>query len=141
MIPRWTLGDRLRKALEQSSVSIDEMAEQLGVTDRTVRNYMNDATPVRRVMITEWARVTGVPIEWLLTGAGTSNDPAHPATPPSQTRRVGDQGQRVIGDPVEPKTLREPAADVTGKGLPFRNRWDSPRVHRMRPEDGTAVAA
>lgn len=67
-IPQFTIGDRLRKARKHAGLDIDQMAELLGFSDKTVRNYENEATPIKRASISAWALATGVPFEWLLTG-------------------------------------------------------------------------
>ncbi len=64
-VPQWTLGDRLRKSLNFADISDEQMAAELGVTTRTLRNYMTDTTRPRRSQVRDWARMTGVPLEWL----------------------------------------------------------------------------
>jgi transcriptional regulator with XRE-family HTH domain len=64
-VPQWSLGDRLRKALEFGKVSDEQMAAILGVTDRTVRNYTTDTTTPKRGVLKLWAEATGVPLDWL----------------------------------------------------------------------------
>ena len=79
-VPRWTLGDRLRKARECAGLSTAEIAEVLEVTDRTVRNYETGATPIKRPALRVWAMRTGVPYVWLTTGEEPSDNPGGPAS-------------------------------------------------------------
>ena len=67
-IPTFTLGDRLRKAREHAGVSVDEMAAILDVSDRTVRNYEGDKTPIKRPSVVAYAMRCNVPIDWLIAG-------------------------------------------------------------------------
>lgn len=67
-IPTWTVGDRLAKALDHADVSVQEMAEYLGISRNTVGNYIAGRTHARRGTVLAWALRTGVPAEWLLTG-------------------------------------------------------------------------
>lgn len=67
-IPTWTLGDRLAKALDISNVTVQEMADELGVSRTTVSNYMHGRTHPSRSVGRIWALRTGVPFAWLITG-------------------------------------------------------------------------
>ncbi|WP_233568398.1 helix-turn-helix domain-containing protein [Frigoribacterium sp. PhB118] len=66
-IPRFDLADRLRKARETAEVSQDEMAEQIGVSRRSIVRYEGGATVPRSALLL-WSMRTGVPMEWLLNG-------------------------------------------------------------------------
>lgn len=68
-IPTWDLGDRLGKSLKHAGVKVGEMAEYLGVSRNTVGNYTNGRTAPDRRTLLLWAMRTGVPFEWLQTGA------------------------------------------------------------------------
>jgi len=59
----------MRKALQHSDVSVQEMASYLGVTRNTVGNWTNGRTGPGTQTMRLWALRTGVPLEWLLTGA------------------------------------------------------------------------
>jgi transcriptional regulator with XRE-family HTH domain len=75
LIPVWTLGDRLRKAREVAGMDAEIMAQHVGVTDRTIRNYETDTTPVKRSVILGYSMATGVPVEWIETGVTPPSDP------------------------------------------------------------------
>jgi len=62
------------------------MAASIGVTDRTVSNYELDSTRAPKLVINHYALLTGVSVEWLLTGSDT--DPATECQPRRPWRRV-----------------------------------------------------
>ena len=66
VVPAWTLGWRLKRALDEGRVSAGEMALYLGVNRATVSRWMNDvgAQP-KRAYVTLWAERCGVDLEWL----------------------------------------------------------------------------
>ena len=65
----WDLADRLRKSLRVSGVGVQEMAEELGMERNTVGRYINGHSRPARPTLIVWAMRTGVPLEWLETGA------------------------------------------------------------------------
>lgn len=69
-IPEWTLGWRLQRSLAHAGVSIDEMAEELGVSRQSVSRWLNEHGMPRRAYLKLWALRTGVPLEWLVSGGG-----------------------------------------------------------------------
>lgn len=71
-IPEWTLGWRLQRSLAHAGVSMDEMAEELGISRRMVSRWINEHARPRTAYLKVWALRTGVPLEWLLTGGGIS---------------------------------------------------------------------
>lgn len=74
-VPEFHLGDRLSKALDVAGVSVQEMAEYLGVSRNTVSNYIHMRTPVSLGTLRLWAFRTGVRLEWLITGNGDGPEP------------------------------------------------------------------
>lgn len=42
------------------------MADDIGVTDRTISNYELDSTRVPKLVVKQYALRTGVPVEWLM---------------------------------------------------------------------------
>lgn len=85
-VPQWTLGDRLRKARHEAGIDITDMADDIGVTPRTISNYELDATRAPKLVIRQYALRTGVPVAWLEGGT------FHPE---------GDNVRVIIGYPAE----------------------------------------
>lgn len=69
-IPQLTLGWRLKMALGDE-VSVQEMADYLGVSRQTAGRWMADkgAAP-KRAFVVQWALRTGVSLKWLESGVG-----------------------------------------------------------------------
>lgn len=74
-IPQWTLGDRMRKSLHHADVSVQEMADYLGVTRSSVGNWINDHIEPRMQTLRLWSLRTGVPLEWIRTGVEPAEGP------------------------------------------------------------------
>lgn len=72
-IPTFDKSDRLAKALQHAHVSVQEMADEIGVSRNTIGNYINRRTPIPRAAVTVWALRTGVPREWLESGQGPAD--------------------------------------------------------------------
>lgn len=72
-VPTWSLGDRLRKALEHADLRAGDMAEYLDVSRNTIGNYMAGRVKVPEAVILAWSMRTGVPPGWLKSGVA---DPA-----------------------------------------------------------------
>ena len=75
-IPRWDLADRMRKALRDADVPVQEMADYLEVGRNTVSNWINGHNPPPRAALRLWAMRCGVPYEWLRDG--TEGSPFSP---------------------------------------------------------------
>lgn len=72
-IPKFTRGDRLRKARELTGMNSTDFAAHIGVSQKTVNNAEADRTEkVRKIVINAWALATGVPAAWLETGEANS---------------------------------------------------------------------
>jgi len=79
VVPDWTRGWRLRRALEYAGIGVAEMADELGVSRQTLTRWMhNDGVPIRSVYLKQWALRCGVPLEWITEGstAGYEDDKA-----------------------------------------------------------------
>ena len=101
-IPEITLGWRLQMALGDRKVQ--DMADILGVNRATIGRWMHDrgAAPKRGYLL-QWALITGVDAEWLLTGkAPRPGDP--------------DEGPEVHRLGLEPRT-RWLSAYAGGSGV------------------------
>lgn len=64
-VPAWTLGERLTKAREHAGISIDDMAQRLGVSSRTIRNWEGQAVRVTRTTQMAYSIETRVPLDWI----------------------------------------------------------------------------
>jgi transcriptional regulator with XRE-family HTH domain len=64
--PRVTLGWRLQISLAHGDVSVQQMAEELGVSRSTVSRWLNEhGAPPRVAFLKQWALRTGVAYDWL----------------------------------------------------------------------------
>lgn len=68
VVLEFDLADRMRKTLRHTGISVQQMADYLGVSRNTVGSWINGHTPPDRRTILLWAMRTGVPVEWLETG-------------------------------------------------------------------------
>ena len=68
LVPEFDLPDRMRKALRTSGMTVQEMADYLGVTRTTVSNWINGHVPPSKQSQRLWALRTGVSFDWLQTG-------------------------------------------------------------------------
>lgn len=68
-IPVFSIGDRLRKARERVGMSQSAFAHELGISPRTVSSCEREEFGVKRSTVMAWSMRTGVPYEWLQTGA------------------------------------------------------------------------
>lgn len=76
-IPEWTLGWRLQRSLAHAEISVEEIADEMGVSRSTVSRWLNDrGAPPKAAYVKMWAFRTGVPFAWLSdtdpTGRGGS---------------------------------------------------------------------
>lgn len=72
LIPQWTVGDRMAKALDVAGISRQEMADYLGVDRNTVGNYLHGRTKPNRRTLLLWASATGVDLVWITSGGADS---------------------------------------------------------------------
>lgn len=81
VVPDWTVGWRMQRALTHAGLHVEEMADELGVSRSTVSRWVNDKGPVRPIYLKQWALRCGVPFEWLQTGAvGPAGQGSHGST-------------------------------------------------------------
>lgn len=90
-VPRWDLADRLRKALREAGVSVQEMAEYLEISRNTVGSWINGHHRPRPSDLKQWAMRTGVSYPWLTYGE-----------PPKSLPRV-DSNHQPAGLSTEPR--------------------------------------
>lgn len=79
VVPAFTQGDRLRKARTYAGLTVAELSERAGMSEKTVNNYEGDRVKTRRPTLIAWALATGVSLEWLETGAQPHHGPPPPA--------------------------------------------------------------
>lgn len=73
VVPGWTLGWRLQRALAHAGLTTEEIAAELGVSRSTISRWLNDrGAPPRPVYIRMWALRCGVPYGWLKEGDTTT---------------------------------------------------------------------
>jgi len=80
-IPEWTLGWRLQRSLAHAELSVQQMANELGVTRSTLSRWLNDHGHEPRLSyIRRWALITGVPLSWLVAEEAPDggDDPSEP---------------------------------------------------------------
>ena len=63
--PGWTVGDALRRGLDNAGIGVGEMAGYLGVNRGTVGGWLNDRHMPSPQTLRLWALRTGLPYEWL----------------------------------------------------------------------------
>lgn len=70
VVPDWTIGWRLQRALAHAGIQAGDIAVELGVSRATVSRWLNDKgdTPLRWAYIDRWSELTGVPAVWLCHG-------------------------------------------------------------------------
>lgn len=78
-VPEFDLADRMRKALRTADMGVQEMADYLGVARNTVSTWINGRIVPNRQTVLLWAMRTGVPLEWLESGA-YGQSPTPPTT-------------------------------------------------------------
>jgi transcriptional regulator with XRE-family HTH domain len=67
-VPPWDTADRMRKALRTSGMSIEEMADYLDVSKRSIGNWIGGRVEPRPYTLRLWALKTGTPYTWLCHG-------------------------------------------------------------------------
>src|SRR5258707_4757123 len=67
-IPRWTTGDRLRKARLEAGLDQDALARVSGIARSSVINYESNRPIPAWPILLAWSKVTGIPLEWLCHG-------------------------------------------------------------------------
>jgi transcriptional regulator with XRE-family HTH domain len=89
---------RIKLARTEAGMTLEEMADALGVTQRAYWNYENNRVPFRRM--TEIAEITGKSQDWLYRG-----DPPPSALPAGLLKAVADGVEQ----------LERSAEDVLGR--------------------------
>lgn len=74
-IPQWDLADRMRKAMRESGLSVQDLADYFECSRNTVSAWINGRVTPSGQSVRLWALRTGVPYEWLRTGKEPDSDP------------------------------------------------------------------
>lgn len=64
LIPEFTVNDKMRKAREMAEITREVMAEQIGVSVRSIIRYENGGN-VPKSAVLLYAMATTVPAEWI----------------------------------------------------------------------------
>lgn len=75
-IPVITLAMRLRIAREHAGLEQADLARLMDVNRNTISRAEVGASEPRRIVLKAWALATGVPLEWILTGAVKQENPS-----------------------------------------------------------------
>ncbi|WP_396902793.1 helix-turn-helix transcriptional regulator, partial [Mycolicibacterium sp.] len=75
-IPPSRLHYRLRIAREEAAFEQQELADQIGVSRRTISDAERGKKRPRKILLNAWALATGVPISWLEHGIGGWEPPS-----------------------------------------------------------------
>lgn len=73
-VPEWTQPDRLRKARETAGLTQAQLAQAIGVSQRSISAYESGASAPKRPVVLSWSFATAVPYEWLRTGYSAPSD-------------------------------------------------------------------
>lgn len=99
-VPEFTLGWRMRLAMDSADLSVQQMADTLGYSRSTVSRWLNDQDEPRPAIKAQWALNTGVDRGWLETGESTTPTPPNGTgkdaalkklTAAKRSRRAGDR--------------------------------------------------
>ena len=87
-IPQFDMADRMRKTLRESGLSVQQIAEEFGVSRNTIGSWINGHITPPPPAIRLWAIRFSVPLEWLIDGT-TPPEPDGPdgGVPASPKRR------------------------------------------------------
>jgi transcriptional regulator with XRE-family HTH domain len=75
-VPAWDVADRMRKGLREADLSIQEIADYLGVARNTVSTWINGHIQPSTQTLRLWAMRCGTPYEWLAYGTPEIHVPA-----------------------------------------------------------------
>lgn len=103
-IPQFETRHRLALALEAAEVDVDEMAENLGVSDTTIYNYMSGARSPKLGMIKQWAFRCQVPWQWIATGDLPTEPEEGDVSASVTLRELPDNWAREV-DRIVPRSL------------------------------------
>jgi transcriptional regulator with XRE-family HTH domain len=70
------VSDRLRKAMDVSGLSVQDMADYLDSSRNTISRWINGVREPKLSIMRLWALRTGVPLEWIVTGELKAKSPS-----------------------------------------------------------------
>jgi transcriptional regulator with XRE-family HTH domain len=73
-VPEWDTADRMRKALRVADIGVAEIASYLGVTPRSVGNWLSGRIEPSTRTLRLWAQRCDVDYDWL---TGAPGGPGH----------------------------------------------------------------
>jgi len=79
VVPEWTFTDRLTKARTFADLSQHQLAQALGISERTVKRYEAGGV-YKRGIILGWALACGIDPAWLEHGGDNEPDGGIPNT-------------------------------------------------------------
>jgi transcriptional regulator with XRE-family HTH domain len=88
VIPPWTQGWRLQRALSHAGMTTEQMADELGVARSTVSRWCNDKGHITRGYLTLWALHTGVSFDWLADEPNSRDIPTGREQQPPSTAEI-----------------------------------------------------
>lgn len=106
-VPEWDLADRMRKGLREADISVQEIADYLGVGRNTVSRWINGRIAPSVQTLRLWALRTGVPYAWLRDGTtpdGPGSGDARPEGFEPPTFWLGPDPDNVIE--LRPRPVR-----------------------------------
>lgn len=117
-VPQWDVADRMRKALREADISVQEIATYLDVSRNTVSTWINGRIKPSKQTLRLWALRTGVSFNWLCHNDSQPCGPGHGKNVSAGQRGVMNpcswQSQngrnRLINLPFRPKPLPIPLA-------------------------------
>lgn len=71
-VPEFDLADRMRKSARVARLNNKQIAAALDVTPETVSAWINGRHEPSSLVLTVWAQMTDVDLEWLRNGVGGS---------------------------------------------------------------------
>jgi transcriptional regulator with XRE-family HTH domain len=80
-VPEWTLGWRMRRALEHAGITADQMAGELGMHRSAITRWTHDKVVPREIYLKQWALRCGVSLDWLKDGDSPPPPPAEEVPP------------------------------------------------------------
>jgi transcriptional regulator with XRE-family HTH domain len=107
-----TPGSRIKLTRNKLGLSLQQLADRVGVTRKSLENWENDRSEPRGVKVMKLAGVLQVPMIWLLTGDNPPAQDPNPAT--LETARIVQKLNRAVAMQRDLAALLiEVSADIT----------------------------